>query len=110
MSFSINCTTKGCQKLMQPYLDPKTDKVYCSICDSEISQVTSIIKNQLKLFKKFRPKKVVPYAVKCPNCNLENTPILLNKEPSCPSCKSILTNLSEPFKLLLKTKLSEKDV
>lgn len=113
MSFTITCGIKGCGKLMQPYIDPNTDKVHCSICDGELSQVTPFVKHQLKMNKKYRPKKTIPFAVKCVKCGREDRPILLNdKDIICPSCKQPHTNLSEPFKIMLREKLKtvDKDV
>jgi hypothetical protein len=113
MSFTIACTAKGCGKLMQPYIDPDTDKVHCSSCDSELLQVTPFVKHQLKMNKKYRPKKSIPFAVKCANCGREDRPLLLgDKDIICPACKKVHSNLSEPFKIVLRENLKtvDKDV
>lgn len=112
MAFTTTCTLKGCGQLMQPYLDPQTDKVHCSSCDGEMSQITSFVKQQLKMNKQYRPKKTVAFAVKCTKCGKEDRPLLMNDDVYCPSCKSPHSHLSTPFKLMLKEKLKTvgKDV
>lgn len=103
--FSLNCTNKGCHKQMEPYLDPKTDKVYCSVCDGEISNITHFAKMQMKSLKQYKQKTTTSFSIKCPQCNKEERPIILNKEIACSSCKKVFTHLSEPFKIMLKEKL-----
>jgi hypothetical protein len=112
MPFSMVCTNKGCGQLMEPYLDPATSQVYCSSCDKELSNITHFVKHQMKQFKQFRPKKTVSFGVKCKSCNLEDRPVVLNKEIVCPSCKKPHTHLSEAFKLMLKDNLKtiNKDI
>lgn len=103
----MNCSSKGCRKMMTPYIDPKTDKVYCSACDNEMENITYFTKMQLKGLKQFRPKKVTPFAVKCDKCNKEDCPILINNEVVCSSCHKILDKLSIPFRNMLKEKLKK---
>lgn len=105
MSFTIVCANRSCGKLMQPYIDPTNDKVYCSVCDGEL-QVTQFVKHQLKMSKKYKPKKTVTFAVKCKNCGKEDQPVLSNdKDIICPYCKKLHNHLSEPFKIMLRDKL-----
>jgi hypothetical protein len=54
MGIIINCIT--CKKSTEPILDKITNKVYCSVCDTEIS-VSHFVKVQLKDLKQYRNKK-----------------------------------------------------
>ena len=90
---------------MEPYLDPKDDKVYCSICDKEISNVTHFTKIQMKTLKQYKEKKVISFAVKCQKCGKEDRPKLVDDDIVCRFCKKPLDHLSEPFKIMLKQKL-----
>lgn len=112
MAFSMNCNTKGCGKLTEPYLDPKTDKVYCSACDSEIINITHFAKIQMKSMKQFKQKTSKPFAVKCNKCGKEERPKLVKDDVICGVCSKPLDNLSIPFKNMLKEKLKtvDKDV
>ena len=101
----MNCTTKGCGQVMEPYIDPKTDKVYCSVCDKEINNVTHFAKVQMKTLKQFRQKKAVSFAVKCQSCGKEERPKIVGEDVVCPACKKSHDHLSEPFKIMLKDKL-----
>jgi len=105
MPFCMTCTTKGCGQVMEPYIDPKTDKVYCSECDKEISNVTHFAKVQMKTLKQFRQKKVVSFAVKCQKCGKEERPKVVGEDIVCPACKKPHEHLSEPFKIMLRDKL-----
>ncbi len=105
MPFSMACTSKCCGQVMEPYLDPKDDKVYCSKCDKEISNVTHFAKVQMKALKQYRQKKVISFAVKCPKCGKEDRPKLVGEDIVCVGCKKPLDHLSEPFKIMLREKL-----
>jgi hypothetical protein len=105
MPFSMSCTTKGCGKTMEPYLDPKTDKVYCSACDNEMTNVTHFTKVQMKTLRQFKEKKVISFAVKCQKCGKEDRPKLVGEDIVCRSCKKTMDHLSEPFKIMLREKL-----
>lgn len=109
MAFSVVCQIKGCGQLMKPYIDPNTNKIYCEVCDGEVSNVTNFIKHQLKMEKRFRPKKNEPYSVKCIGCSWVGKPILVNDDLICSNCKSPYSNMSTAFKLMLKEKLKEKE-
>ena len=109
MPFSTFCIHKGCGKQMEPYLDPKTDKVYCSLCDQELTNINYFTKVQMKTLKQFRPKKIVAFGVKCKNCQKELQPVISNDKVTCPSCNTEHKHLSEPFKRMLKDKLKNKD-
>lgn len=103
--FSMSCTNKGCYKQMEPFIDPKTDKVYCSICEGEMSNVTHFAKIQMKSLKQFRKKNTVSFSIKCNLCGKEDRPILIGEDVVCSSCKKPLAQLSEPFKIMLREKL-----
>jgi hypothetical protein len=108
MPFSIQCNNKGCGQVQSPYIDPKTDKVYCSNCDKEISSVTHFAKVQMKSLKQYREKKGKSFSVKCTSCNAEDRPLIENHKYLCASCKKDL-NISEAFKLVLNNYLSKQD-
>jgi hypothetical protein len=105
MPFLMTCSNKGCGDQMEPYIDPASDKVYCSSCDQELTNITHFTKIQMKSSKQFRKKKNISFGVQCKRCLKEDRPIILNKEISCPHCKSNHNHLSEPFKIMLKEKL-----
>lgn len=108
MAFSSICTNKGCGKQMEPYIDPKEDKVYCSLCDKEILNLTFFAKNQMKSTKQYKQKSTVSFMIKCTSCNKEDRPKLIGKDPQeviCPHCRKPHAHLSEPFKIMLREKL-----
>ena len=96
----MQCNNKGCGQIQNPYIDPKTDKVYCSLCDKEISTVTHFAKMQMKASKQYKEKSGKSFSVKCSHCNVEDRPILENKKYSCSGCKKEL-NISDAFKAVL---------
>lgn len=112
MAFSIQCSNKGCLKLQEPYIDPKADKVYCSLCDGELSNVTYFVKVQLKQLKQYKQKSAKPFAVKCSKCGKEERPKVVQDDVVCGSCSKSLDNLTPIFKNMLKEKLktTDKDV
>lgn len=103
------CTNKGCGQVQEPYIDPKDDKVYCSLCDREISNITYFAKVQMKSLKQFKTKTNSSYSVKCNKCNVSERPKLVNNELVCGRCSKILDNLSLAFKNMLKEKLKTLD-
>lgn len=105
MPFSLVCTNKGCGKQMEPYLDPKDDKVYCSLCDKEISNITHFAKIQMKSMKQFKQKNTTSFSIKCKKCNKEDRPKVVNDDIVCAHCKKPMDHLSAPFKIMLKEKL-----
>lgn len=112
MPFSTFCINKQCGKQMEPYLDTKTDKVYCSICDQELTNITYFAKVQMKTLKQFKQKKQIAFGVKCQKCLRDAQPIVVDDDIVCPSCKQKHEHLSEPFKIMLREKLktANKDV
>lgn len=109
MAFSTYCTNKGCGKHMEPYLDSSDDKVYCSVCDNEIPNITHFAKMQMKTLKQFKKKTQLSFSVKCKKCNKEDRPKIVNNDVQCPYCKVSHTHLSEPFKIMLREKLKTAD-
>ena len=107
MAFSTQCYTKGCNQFQEPYLE--NDKVYCSSCDNEITNITQFVKQQMKMSKQVRKPSKVPFAVKCDKCNNDDKPKILNNDIVCARCNSPLDNLSESFKIMLKDKLKTTD-
>jgi ribosomal protein L34E len=97
---------------MEPYMDIKTEKVYCANCNTEIPNVNHFTKITLKNLKQFRQKPAVPFGVKCANCGKEAQPKIVGEDIVCPGCNKAHTHLSEPFKIMLKNKLktANKDV
>lgn len=109
MAFSTFCTNKGCGKIQEPYLDPQDNKVYCSACDREITNITHFVKVQMKSMKQFKQKKATPFAVKCNMCGREERPQIVNDNVVCGACGGPLSNLSPIFKNMLKEKLRTVD-
>lgn len=98
--------------MQEPYIDPKTDKVYCSLCDKEIVNVTYFTKVQMKSLKQFKQKTTISFGVKCDKCGKEDRPKLINDNVVCSSCNKPLDKLSVPFINMLKKELKTvgKDV
>lgn len=109
MPFTINCTNKGCGKFQQPFLDPDDNKVYCSECEKEITNLTSFAKNQMKSFKQFKEKKKSSFSVRCDKCGKTERPSLKGKDVLCGGCQKPLTSISEAFKLMLRESLKNVD-
>jgi DNA-directed RNA polymerase subunit RPC12/RpoP len=120
MAVSINCTgsyidasgkTKKCG-VVQPHIDPKTDKVYCPMCNEEIPNVSYFVKATLKTLKQYKPKSTATFNVKCQNCGAEGQPLIVDEEIVCHKCKKEHKHLSGPFKNMLKLELQKanKDV
>ena len=108
MPFSMQCNNKGCAQIQNPYLDPKTDKVYCSLCDKEITTATYFAKAQMKASKQYKEKSGKSFSVKCTNCNAEDRPVADKDKYFCSSCKKEL-NITDTFKLILKKFLPSAD-
>lgn len=104
MSFLINCDNRKCLKIQAALLDTINNIVICAECNNEIKNVTYFAKAQLKSLgqtcKNIKTKQ--SYAVKCSHCEMENMPIIKDDQFLCTNCKKELTNLSVPFKLILK--------
>jgi ribosomal protein L34E len=109
MPFSMPCTNKGCGKTQEPFIDPKDDKVYCSVCEKELANISHFTKVQMKSMKQFRQKNTTSFSVKCSKCGKEGRPKLSNNDVICSGCLKPLDNLSTPFKNMLKEKLKDVD-
>lgn len=108
MPFSIQCSNKGCGQIQNPTLDKTTDKVYCSICDKEIQNVTIFAKMQMKSLGQFKKSKQKSFSVKCSKCSVEDRPVKENLQYYCKSCKQEL-NIPKSFQLILDKFLSGSD-
>jgi hypothetical protein len=110
MAFSIQCTNFGCRKIQEPYIDLVDDKIYCSLCEKELLNITPFIKNQMKMNKQYRKKQPKPFGVKCPRCGKDDRPkLMINGDIICRGCDKPLDHLSEPFKIMLRDKLRTTD-
>ena len=101
MPFSMQCNNKGCGQIQSPYLDKETNKVYCSLCDKEITNATAFAKNQMKGMKQFKEKKQQSFSVKCNHCNVLDRPVLQQDKCICNNCKKEM-NVSPIFINTLK--------
>lgn len=109
MAFSILCQNKGCGKLQAPFLDKETSKVYCAECKLEIINISPFMVSQMKMNKQFRQKEKKSFAVKCPDCQVEARPKLINDEIICSACNKRMDKLS-PFSIaMLKQQLKKVD-
>lgn len=97
------CDNKGCMKEQIPLLDESSNAVICAECNRPIKTVTEFAKRQMKsLGQMLRKKKSrSAYAVKCPSCSIESTPVIIDDELACSSCSSKL-NLSKPFDRMVR--------
>lgn len=89
---------------VEPFMDPKTERVYCPFCEEEIS-VNHFQKTTMKTLKQFKEKLGVAFAIKCQGCGKEAQPKIVNDDVVCPKCEKAHNHLSEPFKIMLKDKL-----
>lgn len=112
MPFSTYCTNKGCGKIQEPFLDPQDNKVYCSLCEGEITNLTPFVKQQMKMSKQYRQKQAKPFACKCAKCGREERPKIANNDIVCGACLQPMDNLSPIFKnmLMLRLRSVDKDV
>ncbi len=95
-------------KLQEPWLEPKTNKVCCSLCNQEIPNINHFVMIQLKTLKQYRPKNTTAFSVKCQSCAKESPPVILDDEVVCSACEKPLNHLSPIFKNMLKEQLSKK--
>jgi Zn finger protein HypA/HybF involved in hydrogenase expression len=119
MAILLNCPNsytddKGKQKKcgsVEVYMDPKTEKVYCPLCEEEMI-VNHFTKITLKSIKQFKQKSTATFVVKCQSCHKEAQPVINNNKIVCPFCQKEHTHLSEPFKIMLKDRLKtvNKDI
>lgn len=108
MAFNMICVSKGCGELQEPYLDPDTNKVYCSVCNNEIVNITIFAINQMKMNKQYRKKSKTPFSVVCSSCKAQEQPIVEDGELLCAACFKTLDNLSPHFKIMYKNMVGAK--
>lgn len=106
MGFRIYCDNKGCMLEMEPVLDKAADKVYCTKCDKELSNITKFAKAQMVSLGQIRRRERVQkaFAVKCVKCLKEAPPKLDKggKNLLCSSCEKPIENISAPFAHTIK--------
>lgn len=107
MGFLIQCNNKGCGQMQNAYLDKETNEVFCSMCDKVINNVSDFTKRQMRSLNQYRVKEKETFAVKCPVCNKEGRPKIMNDEVVCGKCEAPLTNLTPFFLSMLKQKLKK---
>jgi Zn finger protein HypA/HybF involved in hydrogenase expression len=90
---------------VEVYMDPKTEKIYCPLCNNEMLNVSHFMKVTMKTLKQFRQKVTVAFGVKCLFCGSEAQPKIVKDDIVCPKCDKVHSHLSEPFKIMLKDKL-----
>ncbi len=108
MAFSMQCISKNCGQIQNPYIDPVTNKVYCSICDGEITNATHFTKMQMKASKQFKEKKQKSFCVKCKKCSFEDRPVKNNGKYSCKKCNQEL-DVPYAFRMILDHYLPSAD-
>ena len=108
---AVRSVCPKCKKENEPYIEKKTDKVFCDECREEIP-VNHFMKVQLKSVKQYGTKKTSVFGVKCSSCSAEETPKEVKDTFVCGACSKELKNLSEPFKIMLRLNLSKvgKDI
>jgi hypothetical protein len=107
MPYQMPCP--DCKKMNAPYMDQKTEKVYCSLCNFQVEPVSHFTKIQMKALKQYREVNKASFSVKCVSCNREERPVLINGEVACGSCKKQHSHLTDFFKQMLKTRLQKAD-
>lgn len=109
MPVRISCPT--CKKEMEPYLDKKSDLVFCDCCNADCN-ANHFLKMQLKAFKQYREPKIESFAVICNNCNHKGTPVLKKNNVCCAKCSKPITTIGDAFKKMLIEFLptAQKDV
>jgi hypothetical protein len=97
-----------CQKAQEPYLDPRSNKVYCSLCDAEIKNISHFAKIQMQTTKQIRiPTKGI--SVKCNKCKNDSRPQIVEAKVVCGTCAGPLDNLTPIFKEMLKELLKKEE-
>ena len=105
MRFRIQCNNKGCCELTEAFVDQDTQQVFCGACNNEIKDVSPFFIRQMVQNKQFRAKEKKPFAIKCPACNAEDQPFLIDDEVVCSSCGTPMDHLTPVFKQMLKNHL-----
>ena len=109
MPFRTFCSNKECREEMQPEIDKKTKKVFCTECDKEIDSVDDFMKRQLISMGQVRrvKKESNSFSVKCEKCENMVKPVLgKDRQIICPDSKcgfNMTNSLSAPFVQMLRT-------
>lgn len=107
MAFMTHCTTKGCFKQMEPVIDPKDKKVYCSLCDGEVANISPFTKTQMIAMKQIKRAAKSAFGIRCNACKTEALPKLnATGKLVCASCASAL-NVSAAFEILVKNEIKK---
>lgn len=107
MPFQMPCMNKKCNKTVTPYLDKDTNKVYCSECGDEITNVTHFAKIQMQTLKQYKTKKLKSFSVKCEHCKDSDRPIVKDSKIFCKSCNKEHSQLTSVFKKMLIDQLKK---
>lgn len=105
MPFLIQCNNKNCFSMQAAKLDVASNEVICADCGNPIQNVTIFAKTQLKSLGQTtkRDKAKQSFAVNCNHCKQDVVPKLENDIFICDNCKKELNQLTEHFKMLLKS-------
>ena len=108
MAFIVTCTNKGCFEQNTPALD-SNNCVICGECGKEIANISDFTKRQMKSMGQVVKDSKKQYSFKCVKCSKSEQPKIVNNKFLCKFCDNEFTNISEPFKLIMKDKLNEKN-
>lgn len=105
MGFMIQCDNKGCREHQEAVLDKETNKVYCSICNGEIENITIFAKRQMLFTGQIKrdEQKKQAFAVQCQACKKTLCPKIevgedKTRKLMCAGCGEELSHLSAPYK------------
>jgi ribosomal protein L34E len=109
MDFTWFCENKVCKKEMRPVVDAKSLIAECSECGQPQQGISIFMRRQMAANGQTKTiaNKRLAFAVQCKDCKKEIMPEMKGDNFNCPLCKKTL-ELSKPFKILLKEKLSKK--
>ena len=112
MAFMTSCSLRGCCKMMEPVIDPKTKIVYCSECDGELPNISSFTKTQMIATKQVKRGVKSAFGIRCNSCKTEALPKINGTgKLVCSSCSGAL-NVSAAFEILVKNEIKngKKDI
>jgi DNA-directed RNA polymerase subunit RPC12/RpoP len=91
MSMSVFCPK--CQQLSGIALDQEDQLVYCQECDSQVTNITSFVKTNLKNSRTFRVKNKsnAAFQVVCAKCDKKDIPEIKGDDALCKHCNSKLS-------------------
>lgn len=100
--FATNCTTKGCGKWNEPYLNPQTMEVHCAECDQPIKNIPIFTKNLMRSQGQVKRSAKVAFSVRCNKCKIEALPKIDNTNVLvCMSCGNTL-NVSKIYEIQVR--------